>query len=113
MSDTTQETDQQRVQRLEAESERFSELSRRQFNFLHEHGPDHDEELAKEVRERRMSRLKKKYGKDMGSGYSSDPVTRKFLDKNIKKHSESGIFRKSWKTWKKASSKSKQKKLEF
>jgi len=69
--------------------------------------------LAKEERERRMSRLKKKYGKDMGSGYSSDPVTRKFLDKNIKKHSESGIFRKSWKTWKKASSKSKQKKLEF
>lgn len=69
--------------------------------------------LAKQARERKMGLLKKKYGKDMGSGYPSDPITKKFLGKNIKKHDKAGIFRKSWKTWKSAASKSKQKKLEF
>ena len=67
--------------------------------------------LAKEERERQMRALKEKYGNEMGSGYSSDPITRKFLAKNVKKLKNHGIFRKSWKTWKKAHADSGQKKL--
>ncbi len=67
--------------------------------------------LAKEEREREMDALKEKYGSSIGSGYASDPITRKFLEKNIKKLDDKGIFRKSWKTWKKATSDSNQKKL--
>ncbi len=69
--------------------------------------------LAKQEREREMAVIKQKYGDHVGSGYSSDPRTKKFLEKNIKKHRKSGIFRKSWKTWKRATSKAEQKKLEF
>ncbi len=67
--------------------------------------------LAKEERERQMKVLKEKYGNEMGSGYTSDPVTKKFLANNFKKLEDQGIFRKSWKTWKNATSDSKQKKL--
>jgi len=67
--------------------------------------------LAKCQREKEMSELKEKYGKEIGSGYSSDPVTKKFLAKNLKKHDNKGIFRKSWKTWKKANNNLGQKKL--
>ena len=67
--------------------------------------------LAKEERERQMAILKEKYGEDMGSGYSSDPRTAKFLEKNVKKLDKHGIFRKSWKTWKEADHDSGQKKL--
>ncbi|MBW6442158.1 ribonuclease HII [Patescibacteria group bacterium] len=67
--------------------------------------------LAKSERERQMGKLKEKYGEEIGSGYSSDPVTKKFLKKNIQKHNDSGIFRKTWATWKNASQNSKQKKL--
>ena len=67
--------------------------------------------LAKTEREREMDKLKAVYGKDMGSGYSSDPITKKFLAKNVKNQNHKGIFRKSWKTWKKANHDSAQKKL--
>ncbi|MBU2576231.1 MAG: ribonuclease HII [Nanoarchaeota archaeon] len=67
--------------------------------------------LAKQERERQMDELRKKYGEEMGSGYSSDPLTRKFLEKNIETHNEKGIFRKSWATWKEANKKLSQKKL--
>ena len=66
--------------------------------------------LAKEEREREMDILRGKYD-GIGSGYSSDENTRKFLEKNLKKLEHKGIFRKTWKTWKKATSDSKQKKL--
>ena len=65
--------------------------------------------LAKSERERQVARLREKYGEDMGSGYPSDPKTKEFLANNATKHK--GLFRKSWSTWKKASSKLKQKKL--
>ncbi len=65
--------------------------------------------LAKSEREKQMDKLKKKYGKEIGSGYTSDPKTRTFVAKNAKKHT--GLFRKSWSTWKKANSDSHQKKL--
>jgi|SRR3989344_3689009 len=67
--------------------------------------------LAKCQREREMEKLKEKYGKEIGSGYTSDPATRKFLTTNLKKHDNKGIFRKSWKTYKDANSSSHQKKL--
>ncbi len=69
--------------------------------------------LAKSTREKEMGKLKKKYGEEIGSGYTSDPKTSKFLNNNSKKHSKSGIFRKNWSTWKKVQANSEQKKLDF
>ncbi len=69
--------------------------------------------LAKSTREKEMDKLKEKYGKEIGSGYTSDPTTSKFLTKNVSKHKNSGIFRKNWITWKKAQAKLEQKKLDF
>lgn len=69
--------------------------------------------LAKQERERQMDKIRKKYGEEVGSGYPSDPNTKSFLAKNAKLLADKGIFRKTWKTWKKAASKSDQKKLDF
>ncbi len=54
--------------------------------------------LAKVAREEAVSKLKSQYG-NIGSGYPSDPYTQEFLKNQGKKLSNSGIFRKSWKTW--------------
>lgn len=69
--------------------------------------------LAKSEREKEMFVLKEKYGDEIGSGYTSDPRTSKFLSANVKKYNHDGIFRKSWATWKTATGKTGQKKLEF
>jgi ribonuclease HII len=69
--------------------------------------------LAKCVREIEMGKLKEKYGSEIGSGYSSDPYTQKFLEKHNQTYGENGIFRKSWSTWKDISSAAQQKKLEI
>jgi len=69
--------------------------------------------IAKQERERQMSLLKKKYGDSIGSGYASDPNTTKFLSEKGQKYKDSGIFRKSWKTWQDAEAKAKQTKLKF
>jgi len=58
--------------------------------------------LAKSMREKEMQKLKEKYGNEIGSGYTSDPATIKFLEKHAIKHQDKGIFRKTWITWKKA-----------
>ena len=55
--------------------------------------------LAKSVRESEMDKLREKYGAEIGSGYCSDPNTKKFLEKNHQKFKDDGIFRKSWETW--------------
>ncbi len=55
--------------------------------------------LAKVAREEEIERLKEKYG-DFGSGYPSDPLTQDFLKTRGKKWKNSGLFRKSWQTWK-------------
>jgi ribonuclease HII len=54
--------------------------------------------LAKVTRDREIAKLKEKYG-DFGSGYPSDPRTKKFLLENWEKYPE--LFRKSWATYKK------------
>jgi ribonuclease HII len=70
--------------------------------------------LAKCSREIEMGKLKEKYGAEIGSGYCSDPLTVKFLEKHAQSHGDKGIFRKTWSTWKEATampSSVKQKKL--
>lgn len=67
--------------------------------------------LAKCVREIEIGKLKEKYGDEIGSGYCSDPLTIRFLEKNSRKHKDDGIFRKTWETWKNICGESEQKKL--
>jgi ribonuclease HII len=67
--------------------------------------------LAKSTREKEMGKLKEKYGKEIGSGYCSDPLTCRFLEKHIKKYNNDGIFRQTWSTWKNAFSSKSQKSL--
>ncbi len=55
--------------------------------------------LAKTTREEQVDKIKEKYG-NMGSGYPADPFTKEFLIKRGKELENSGIFRKSWQTWK-------------
>ena len=64
--------------------------------------------LAKVRREEIVSEIKEKYG-NIGSGYPSDPNTKKFIAENWDKHPE--IFRKSWSTYKKVVKDKDQKKL--
>ena len=58
-----------------------------------------------------MAKLKEKYGSDMGSGYTSDPNTKTFLARNVKKLNNDGIFRKTWSTWQQVARSGNQKKL--
>ncbi len=67
--------------------------------------------LAKSIREKEMALLQEKYGKEIGSGYCSDPITMKFLEQHAKKHEKDGIFRKTWQPWQKACGNLSQKKL--
>lgn len=67
--------------------------------------------LAKTTREIEMSKLKERYGNEIGSGYSSDPLTCRFLEKHAQKYKEDGLFRQTWATWKNACSVKAQKKL--
>ena len=67
--------------------------------------------LAKAERERQMSSLKRKFGDEIGSGYTSDPTTQTFVAKHAKNPKHKTLFRKTWKTWKSASDNSEQKRL--
>ncbi|MBU4069798.1 MAG: ribonuclease HII [Nanoarchaeota archaeon] len=69
--------------------------------------------LAKSTREKEMDKLKIKFGSEIGSGYCSDPLTCKFLEKHAIKHQDEDIFRKTWITWKNACNKLGQRTLKF
>jgi hypothetical protein len=69
--------------------------------------------LAKCKREKEMTKIKKEFGEEVGSGYTSDPSTIRYLSKFALKYKDEGIFRKSWVTWKKAFDLLKQEKLNF
>lgn len=58
--------------------------------------------LAKVTREEEVAKLKKEYNNygDIGSGYPSDTATQEFLKKHGKELKNSGLFRKTWQTWK-------------
>ena len=58
--------------------------------------------IAKVAREDEVEKIRNKYKEygDVGSGYPSDPITQAFLKKHGKELKNSGIFRKTWKTWK-------------
>jgi len=58
--------------------------------------------LAKVAREEEIEKIQKEFAKygNPGSGYPSDPTTKEFLKSHGKALENSGIFRKSWATWK-------------
>lgn len=68
--------------------------------------------IAKVTRDAEIEKIKKQIGINFGSGYSSDPVTIKFLQEYGKKHKKDGIFRETWQTWKNFKSKKEQAKLD-
>lgn len=55
--------------------------------------------LAKVKREEEVEKIKSQFG-NIGSGYPSDPTTKDFLKIHGSELKDSGIFRKSWATWK-------------
>lgn len=55
--------------------------------------------IAKTVREEEVQKIKDKIGRDFGSGYPSDPVTKKFIEEHGKQHKKDGIIRETWATW--------------
>ena len=57
--------------------------------------------LAKEKREEEIYKLKQEYKIDFGSGYPSDPKTKKFIQKNFDNKKYQKIIRFSWNTVKK------------
>ncbi len=67
--------------------------------------------LAKSAREKEVRELKKKIGKDFGSGYTSDPITIDFLKKYSAEHKKDGIFRETWATFQNHKKQKEQKKL--
>ena len=65
--------------------------------------------LAKVTRDREIKKIKEKIGIDFGSGYPSDEITQDFLERYWDKYS--GIFRKTWISYKKIVKKQNQKNL--
>lgn len=57
--------------------------------------------LAKVTREEEVARLKSEFSShgNIGSGYPSDPDTKVFLKEQGMKLKDSGLFRKTWATW--------------
>lgn len=64
--------------------------------------------IAKYTRDHEIEKLKKKYKVDFGSGYPSDPYTKKFLQNSYKNFP---FFRKSWASWKNVAKQNGQRKL--
>ena len=88
------------------------------LDFLVEHKADFNHVacsaasiLAKVQRENEVELIKKRIGKDFGSGYTSDPITQKFLEEHYKDHKKDGIFRETWQTLKNNHAKKEQKSI--
>ncbi len=64
--------------------------------------------IAKVIRDKEIEKIKKNHNIDFGSGYTSDPFTIQFLEKN---HDKYPIFRKSWSSWRRVALKKNQKRL--
>jgi ribonuclease HII len=67
--------------------------------------------IAKTTRDSEIEKIKERIGENFGSGYSSDPLTIRFLEKHALKYREDGIFRETWDTWRKAIANANQMKL--
>ena len=65
--------------------------------------------IAKVTRDSEIVKIKEKIGEEFGSGYPSDPSTKRFIEKNYERYPD--IFRKSWETYKALARGKKQKKL--
>src|SRR3990167_4128053 len=67
--------------------------------------------LAKVTRDNLIEDLKKKHKIDFGSGYTSDPLTQKFIAENWSNAKYSELIRKQWETFKRLKEDKKQMKL--
>ncbi len=67
--------------------------------------------IAKSKRESELEILRKKLKVEFGSGYCSDPITRKFLKDNLYKMKKHRIFRQTWQTYKNQQQEIEQRKL--
>lgn len=65
--------------------------------------------IAKVLRDQTIDHICAKIGKDVGSGYPSDPKTKKFIQEHYQDYPD--IFRKTWSTYKVLEEKKKQKTL--
>lgn len=108
------------IDAADVKEERFGEIIGKRLSFSPKIVAEHKADskyipvaaasiLAKVTRDRAIEKLKEAYG-EIGSGYPSDPITRRFLEEYYKKH---GVFppivRKSWKTLEKIEEKLKNK----
>jgi len=67
--------------------------------------------LAKTTRDKEIKKIKSKIDQDIGSGYPSDPKTKKFLRTHVEKYPDEYIFRETWMTWQNAKKSKEQKSL--
>lgn len=100
------------IDAADVKEERFGEIIGKRLNFSPKIIAEHKADakylpvsaasiLAKVTRDRAIEKLKEQYG-EIGSGYPSDPRTRKFLEDYYKEHGEfPPMVRRSWKTLKK------------
>ncbi len=65
--------------------------------------------IAKVTRDAEVAKIQARFKEDIGSGYPSDPYTKKFIKTHWKTNPE--IFRKSWETYKELERKASQKTL--
>ncbi|AIF69228.1 ribonuclease HII [Palaeococcus pacificus DY20341] len=108
------------IDAADVKEERFGEVIKKKLDFSPKIVSEHKADdkylpvsaasiLAKVTRDRAIEKLKEEYG-EIGSGYPSDPRTRKFLEEYYLKYGDfPPIARRTWKTLKKLEEKLKPK----